>query len=150
FFPFNFIRLRSGASGKARAREARGTGDMDRFDAAIVGAGPEGLVAAITLARAGLRVCLLEKESEPGGRAITREFHPGFRASPYADELPAISPRLYRELELARHGATLAPSPASACVSDEGISLFFADEARTARVVPQQARVGLLAYRREI
>lgn len=123
---------------------------MDQFDAAIVGGGPEGLVAAIKLARAGLRVCVLEKETEPGGRAVTREFHPGFRASPYADELPAVAPRLYRELELARHGAILAPSPASTCVSEGGRSIFFADEARTARAVPPESRVGLLAYRREI
>ena len=123
---------------------------MDRFDAAIIGAGPEGLVAATMLARAGLRVCLLEKENEPGGRAVTREFHPGFRASPYADELPAIAPRLYRELELARYGAILAPAPASSCFSDESHSLFFSDDARTARTVPQETRVGLLAYRREI
>ena len=123
---------------------------MDLFDAAIVGAGPEGLVAAIMLARAGLRVCVLEKENEPGGRAVTREFHPGFRASPYADELPAIAPRLYRELELARHGAILAPSPASTCVSGAGQSFFFADDVRTARTAPPESRVGLIAYRREI
>lgn len=123
---------------------------MDRFDAAIIGAGPEGLVAAITLARAGLRVCVLEKESEPGGRAVTREFHPGFRASPYADELPAIAPRLFRELELARHGAILAPSPASTCVSEIGHSVLFADGARAARAVSAQSRVGLISYRREI
>src|SRR4051812_33695949 len=108
---------------------------MDRFDAAVIGAGPEGLVGAITLARAGLRVALFDKGSEPGGRATTREFHPGFKASPYADELPAIAPRLYRELELARHGAILAQSPASSCVSDNGQSFFFADDVRTARVI---------------
>ena len=123
---------------------------MDRFDAAVIGAGPEGLVAAIALARAGLKTVLLEKGSEAGGRAATREFHPGFRASPYADELPAISPRLYRALDLGRNGAILAPSPASVCIADEGTSLFFADDARNARTVPAHARAGFLALRREI
>src|SRR6185312_10565023 len=123
---------------------------MDRFDAAVIGAGPEGLIAAITLARAGSRVVVLEKAAEPGGRAATREFHPGFRVSPYTDELAAIPARLYRALGLARRGAVLAPSPASVCVSDGRRSVIFADEARSARTVPAAARAGLAALRREL
>ena len=123
---------------------------MGRFDAAIIGGGPEGLIAAITLARAGFQVIVLEKASAPGGRATTREFHPGFRASPYTDELPAIPSRLYRSLDLARHGAILAPSPASMLISDSGTSLIFADAARAARTLPQAARSGFLAFREEV
>ncbi|HMI95630.1 MAG TPA: FAD-dependent oxidoreductase, partial [Micropepsaceae bacterium] len=123
---------------------------MGRFDAAIIGGGIEGLVAAITLARAGFHVIVVEKQSVPGGRASTREFHPGFRASPYTDELPAIPSRLYRSLNLARHGAILAPSPASVLISESGTSLFFADAARSARTVPGAARSGFLAFREEV
>ena len=59
---------------------------MERYDAAIAGAGPEGLIAAIVLARAGRRVVVLERQGKAGGCAQTIEFHPGFKASAYADE----------------------------------------------------------------
>ena len=122
---------------------------MDRYEAAIIGAGPEGLVASIVLARAGLRVLLVEKSDEPGGRATTLEFHPGFRASPYADELPPMAHRLYRSLGLARHGAILTPSPASVAVTDSGTSVLFANEELLARSAPAEAVADLLAFKRE-
>src|SRR4051812_10149883 len=120
---------------------------MDRYEAAIIGAGPEGLVASIVLARAGRRVIVLEKSDAPGGRATTMQFHPGFRASPYADELPPMSHRLYRNLGLPRHGAILAPAPASVAITDSGTSVLFASEERLRRCGGATADVA--ALRRE-
>lgn len=84
-----------------------------RYDAAIIGAGANGLAAAATLGRAGLKVIVLERATVCGGRAATREFHPGFRASPFADELASIPAEIFRNLDLARHGAIFAPTPSS-------------------------------------
>jgi len=110
---------------------------MERYDAAIIGAGPEGLTAATTLAGAGLRVVVLERASRPGGRAVTREFHPGFRASPFADELADIPRRLFWRLDLARRGALMAPAPASTLISEIGAHILTAGAqscAHTARL----------------
>lgn len=53
---------------------------MADFDAVVVGAGPNGLAAALRLAEAGWSVCLLEANDEIGGTARTLESTlPGFR-----------------------------------------------------------------------
>lgn len=71
------------------------------FDAIVVGAGPNGLAAAITLRRAGLSVLLVEKKETIGGGMRSMELtlpgfihdvcsaiHPMAIASPFFSELP--------------------------------------------------------------
>ena len=51
------------------------------YDALIIGGGHNGLVCAFYLAKAGMRVRVLERRHIVGGAAVTEEFHPGFRNS---------------------------------------------------------------------
>ncbi len=76
--------------------------------AAVVGSGPNGLAAAIVLARSGVEVTVLETDSKPGGGLRSAEltlpgvlhdegsaFHPMGQLSPF-----------FASLDLARHGLT--------------------------------------------
>jgi phytoene dehydrogenase-like protein len=73
----------------------------DGFDAVVVGSGPNGLVGAIMLAEAGLRVLLLEGADEFGGglrsAALTLD---GFTHDICATALPlALASKAFRELD---------------------------------------------------
>jgi len=81
--------------------------------ACVIGAGPNGLAAAIVLAQAGMQVDVFEAESTPGGAARTLELTmPGFRHDFGSAIYPlgASSP-FFSSLPLAHHGLQWIHSP---------------------------------------
>ncbi len=84
------------------------------YKACVIGAGPNGLAAAIVLAQAGLQVDVLEAESMPGGAARTLDLTlPGFRHDFGSAVFPlgAGSP-FFSSLPLVDHGLQWIHSPA--------------------------------------
>ena len=79
---------------------------MTVFDAVVIGAGPNGLVAANVLADAGWSVVVLEAESEPGGAVRTSEVTaPGFRNDLFSAFYPfTVASPVMRKLDLGRFG----------------------------------------------
>ena len=77
---------------------------MNSTDIVIIGGGHNGLVCAFYLARAGLKVTVLERRPVVGGAAVTEEFHPGFRNSVASYTVSLLSPKVIRDMNLAAHG----------------------------------------------
>ena len=90
------------------------------YDAVIVGAGHNGLVAACYLARSGLKVCVVEKNDWVGGAAVSRELFPGFTYSNCSYVSSLFRPEIMRDLELSKHGLQILPYEGGAIFMEGG------------------------------
>jgi phytoene dehydrogenase-like protein len=131
-----------------RAERTTSSGEPGRHDAIVVGAGPNGLAAAITLARKGLSVLVLEAEATLGGGVRSAELTlPGFVHDLGSAVYPFVpaSP-FFRCLPLAEHGLELIqpPSPLAHPLADETAVLLERSVEETAQKLGDDAA----AYRR--
>jgi phytoene dehydrogenase-like protein len=81
----------------------------DAFDAVVVGSGPNGLAAAVTLTAAGLRVLVIEGAATPGGGCRTEELTlPGFHHDVCSTAHPlALASSFFERFDLAARGVRM-------------------------------------------
>ncbi|MBL4616524.1 MAG: NAD(P)/FAD-dependent oxidoreductase [Robiginitomaculum sp.] len=85
----------------------------NNYDAVIIGAGHNGLVCAFYLAKAGLKVRVIERRGIVGGAAVTEEFHPGFRNSVASYTVSLLQPKIIADMQLVKHGYEVIERPVS-------------------------------------
>ncbi len=98
-----------------------------RYDAIVMGAGHNGLVAACTLARSGLSVLVVERNAYVGGAAVSRQLHPDFTYSNCSYVCSLLRPEIMRSLELPRYGLQIIPYDGGCTMMRDGGHLALYD-----------------------
>jgi len=105
---------------------------MADYDAIIIGAGHNGLTAGTVLAKAGLKVLILERTGWVGGMATTKELFPGFKHNVGAWALLVLPDDMQGILELQKYGVEIVTPRTSYCVfgaPEDPCFLAYADPA---------------------
>jgi hypothetical protein len=104
-----------------------------RYDAVVIGGGHNGLVNACYLAKAGLKVLVLERRHLLGGATLTEEIVPGFRFSVFSYVVSLLRPEIIRELELPKHGLEILPLDGTITPLDDDYLWRVNDHGKTVR-----------------
>ena len=118
------------------------------YDAIIVGAGHNGLIAAGYLAKAGKSVLVLERRSIIGGATVTEEIFPGYRLSTCSYVCNLLLPEVIADLELERHGYDVRPFDPQYFVPfpDGSYFMSFLDGRKTREQIAKFSRRDVAAY----
>jgi phytoene dehydrogenase-like protein len=120
---------------------------VQEYDAIIVGAGHNGLVCGTYLAKAGLKVCVLERRSILGGAAATEELWPGFKISTASFVMSLMQPKIIADLELNKFGLEiLKPAPLYQPLPDGRYLAFFDDLQKTCAEIARFSTKDAEAY----
>lgn len=98
------------------------------YDAIVVGGGHNGLVAGFYLARAGVRVIVLERRDIVGGACATEEFAPGYRASTGAYVLSMLRESVWRDMRLSERGIRVDAAGPTLNLYPDGAHYYFHDD----------------------
>ncbi|MBI3090723.1 MAG: NAD(P)/FAD-dependent oxidoreductase [Candidatus Tectomicrobia bacterium] len=121
----------------------------ESYEVVVIGGGHNGLTTAAYLAKAGLSVCVVERQHNIGGGCSTEEVTlPGFKHNLHSQG--HMGGPVYTTQELEKHGATyVRPDPQYACVfRDDRSVILYQDLERTIDTIATFSKRDAEAYRR--
>ncbi len=122
---------------------------MPDYDALIIGAGHNGLVCGAYLAKAGLKVCALERRPVIGGAAVSEELWPGYTVSVASFVMTLMQPKIMLDLELKDCGLEVIETAPSFQPFPDGRSIvFWPDTERVCAEIAKFSRADAEAYPR--
>jgi phytoene dehydrogenase-like protein len=98
------------------------------YDAIVVGGGHNGLTHGAYLAKAGLKVLIIERRHLVGGAAITEELYPGFSFTTFSYALSLLRPDIVQELDLVKHGFMPILMPSTFAPKEDGDYLLLGQD----------------------
>jgi phytoene dehydrogenase-like protein len=121
-----------------------------RYDALVLGAGHNGLIAACYLARAGLSVHVVERNSYIGGAAVSRQLYQDFTYSNCSYVCSLLRPEIMRTLELPRHGLQIIPYEGGCTMMRDGghLALYYENHDALRREIARHSVRDAEAYDR--
>lgn len=120
-----------------------------QYDAIIVGGGHNGLVCGAYLARAGAKVCVLERRSIAGGAAVSEEIWPGYKFSTASYYMGLLQPKVILDLELRRYGFDVLTAPPTVFALSGGRHFTLWDDPERMRAeIGQFSNADAVAYDR--
>ena len=124
---------------------------MNKYDAIVIGAGHNGLTNGAYLAKAGLKVAVLERNPYIGGATLSRELHKGWYYSNCSYVASLLRPEITRDLELPRHGLQVVPFGGGATFMQNGDHLgSYSDHDRHYREIARHSKRDANAYDRYV
>ncbi len=119
-----------------------------KYDAIIVGAGHNGLVAACYLQKAGLKCIALERSDIVGGAAVSRSLHPEYTYTNCSYVNSLFRPNIMRHLELGKYGLQVIPFQSSVMFSESGehFALYAGDHYAMRREIHRHSPIDCDAY----
>jgi phytoene dehydrogenase-like protein len=120
---------------------------MKKFDAIVIGAGHNGLTNAAYLAKAGMKILILERRHLVGGATVTEELYPGFKYSVCSYVVSLLRPEVIRELELTQYDLEIIPLDSTFTPMPDGNYLArWGDHAKTRREIARHSSTDAEAY----